>query len=67
MPQEITCANQNCKSCNVRSYDSEPLSHPTEAEVKEGAPRYDNELYVKFRCLDCGQGFTVVFELSKQV
>jgi hypothetical protein len=56
-----------CGSENIRSFDNEPLSHPTKQEVETGTPRYDNEIYIKFICDDCPAEtriFTEVFTLN---
>lgn len=56
-----------CGSENIRSFDNEPLYHPSKLEVEDGTPRYDNEVIIKFICDDCPSEtriFTEVFTLN---
>jgi len=67
MLRDIKCPC--CGSDKVRSYDNEPLYHPTKDEIeKQGIARWDNELYMKFTCDNkstCPQ-FQIVFNLTPQ-
>lgn len=56
-----------CKSCNsenVRSFDNQPLFHPSKQDVNCGVPRFDDEVYVEFVCDNCNETFTKIFSLT---
>lgn len=55
-----------CSSKDVRSYDNQPLFHPSRRDVKAGSMRYDNEVYIDFKCDDCEDTFTKIFNLTPQ-
>lgn len=52
----IKCTH--CGSTNIKAIDNEPLDFNNE--------RFDNELYVKFDCSNCGEESTKVFDLKPQ-
>ena len=60
---KITC--DRCESTRVISCDNESLTHD-EKWLDENNIQYDNELYVTFRCRDCGEEFTLSFELHAE-
>lgn len=60
----VTCTN--CSSPNIRSIDNQPLFHPSKKDVKNGTMRYENEVYVEFKCDDCDDTFTKIFNLTPQ-
>jgi DNA-directed RNA polymerase subunit RPC12/RpoP len=60
MSKTIICCPK-CSSKNVRSYDNQPLYHPTDTD-KEPI-QFDNELYMSFICGDCKERFILVFDL----
>lgn len=55
-----------CSSKDVRSYDNQPLFHPSRRDVKAGSMRYDNEVHIDFKCDDCEDTFTKIFNLTPQ-
>ena len=61
----ITCPK--CSSTNTHSFDNQPLCHPSETDIANGVPRYDNEVYMSFVCEDCGKTFDVVFDIKPKV
>lgn len=56
----------NCDSTKVKSFDYQPLYHPTTNEMETCDYQYDNEIYIEFECTDCGDTFTKVFDLIPQ-
>ena len=57
---------KKCSSKNVRSYDNQPLFHPSKMEAKGGTMNYDDEVYMGFICDDCEDTFTKIFSLVEQ-
>ncbi len=54
----------HCQSENIRSFDNQPLFHPTSEQVKnEDAVRYDGEAYLQFVCDDCKHEWQEIFQL----
>ncbi len=44
-----------CKSAKVRTYDNEPLYHPSKVDSEKDnyVTGFDNEIYVSFVCDSC--------------
>ncbi len=57
---EIKCPK--CQSAKVRSIDNQPLWHPTEDEIRDGASVIDFEIYLSMRC-ECGHTFEMVCDI----
>lgn len=56
-----------CPKCNsekIHSFDNQPLDHTFNGDSQY--PCYDREIYVSFKCNDCGNTFEKVFNLVLQ-
>jgi ribosomal protein S27E len=58
---KVTC--KHCGSIDVLAVDNQPLYHPTKDEYTPDY-RYDNELYMEFKCMSCDGYSTTVFTLT---
>ena len=62
---KIPCTH--CGSTNTRAIDTEVLAVNSVKEISEGAPKWDNEAYMKGYCDNCGEEFAQVFDLKPRI
>ena len=58
--KKVKCPN--CKSTNCYSYDNASLSHDKKW-LKEIGSQYDGEIYIHFKCDDCGTKLNESFHI----
>jgi len=54
---------KHCQSTELVSVDNEPLSHNGNW-LQENKMQFDNEIYIKFHCRDCGKNSVHVLEVK---